>query len=106
MRRQAYDTPTAAGTEHEKGKDTRECNGKLHGLEGDLKADVALVKAEKADGRGKRFYCKVARNFNPAMAMATSMPPAPTASIPTAPAEGVWPSVPISILPGTTNFAR
>lgn len=66
----AYYTPTAAGTKIGEGKDTREFNGKLHVLEEAIRADVALVRAQKADKLGNLVYCKVARNFNPAMAMA------------------------------------
>jgi 3-oxoacid CoA-transferase A subunit len=66
----AYYTPTSAGTELGKGKDVRKFNGKDHVLEEAIKADVALVKAYKADSLGNLIYCKVARNFNPAMAMA------------------------------------
>ena len=66
----AYYTPTSAGTDLGKGKDTRVFNGKLHVLEEAIKADVALVRAYKADTLGNLVYCKVARNFNQAMAMA------------------------------------
>ena len=37
---------------------------------------------------------------SPAMAMATSRPPAPIASMPIEPAAGVWESAPSSVLPG------
>jgi hypothetical protein len=37
----------------------------------------------------------------PAIAMATSRPPTPMASMPSEPAAGVWLSEPASVLPGT-----
>jgi 3-oxoacid CoA-transferase A subunit len=66
----AYFTLASAGTELGKGKETREYNGKQYVLEEAIYADVALIKAEKADELGNLVYCKSARNFNPAMAMA------------------------------------
>ena len=42
----------------------------------------------------------------PAMATATSMPPAPMASMPSAPPVGVWLSEPISVLPGFPKRSR
>jgi 3-oxoadipate CoA-transferase alpha subunit len=38
-----------------------------------LKADVALIKALKADRWGNLTYRKSARNFNPVMAMAADL---------------------------------
>ena len=52
------------------GKETRVFNGRQYVLEEALFADVALVKAYKADELGNLVYCKSARNFNPAMATA------------------------------------
>lgn len=66
----AYFTLASAGTELGEGKETREFNGKPYVLEQALYADVALIKAEKADELGNLVYCKSARNFNPAMATA------------------------------------
>lgn len=66
----AYFTLASAGTELGEGKETREYNGKKYVLEEALYADVALIKAEKADELGNLIYCKSARNFNPAMATA------------------------------------
>jgi 3-oxoacid CoA-transferase subunit A len=39
-------------------------------METALKADIALVKAWKADNAGNLVYRKTARNFNPAVATA------------------------------------
>lgn len=66
----AYFTLAAAGTELGRGKEVREYNGKQYVLETAIYADVALIKAEQADELGNLVYCKSARNFNPAMAMA------------------------------------
>lgn len=66
----AYFTLASAGTDLGVGKETREYNGKQYVLEEAVSADVALVRAYKADTLGNLVYCKVARNFNPLMAMA------------------------------------
>lgn len=66
----AYFTLASAGTELGAGKEAREYNGRQYVLEEALYADVALIKAEKADELGNLVYCKSARNFNPAMATA------------------------------------
>jgi 3-oxoacid CoA-transferase A subunit len=66
----AYFTLASAGTELGEGKETREYHGRQYVLEEALHADVALIKAEKADELGNLVYCKSARNFNPAMATA------------------------------------
>lgn len=65
-----YYTKTSAGTELAKGKEVREMNGELYVLELPLKANVALVKAAKADTLGNLVFYKTARNFNPLMATA------------------------------------
>jgi 3-oxoacid CoA-transferase A subunit len=69
----AFFTPTAAGTELGKGKETRVFNGRPYVLEEAIYADVALIKAHKADTLGNLVYYKTARNFNPAMAMAAKL---------------------------------
>ena len=66
----AYFTLASAGTDLGKGKETREFNGKQYVLEHAIYADIALIKADTADELGNLIYCKSARNFNPAMAMA------------------------------------
>ncbi|MDR6358395.1 3-oxoacid CoA-transferase A subunit [Pseudomonas psychrotolerans] len=52
------------------GKETRDFNGQPHVLELALTADVALVKAQRADKAGNLVFNKTARNFNPLCAMA------------------------------------
>lgn len=66
----AFFTATGYGTVVADGKETREFDGKHYVLETALIADVALVKAWKADHEGNLVFRKTARNFNPACAMA------------------------------------
>lgn len=63
-------TKTAVGTELAKDKETKDIDGETYLLEKALKADVALIKALKADKKGNLVYYKTARNFNPIMATA------------------------------------
>ncbi len=66
----AFFTPTGAGTELAIGKETREFGGRACILEEAIHADVALIKAYRADELGNLVYYKTGRNFNPVMAMA------------------------------------
>jgi len=66
----AFYTATGFGTVVAEGKETRQFNGKHYVLETALSADIALVKAWKADATGNLVFRKTARNFNPACAMA------------------------------------
>ncbi|MGO9437256.1 MAG: CoA transferase subunit A [Terracidiphilus sp.] len=61
-------TRTGVGTLIAEGKDHREFDGQTYILERGIKADVALVKAWKADASGNLVYRKTARNFNPTAA--------------------------------------
>ncbi|ATB33714.1 CoA transferase subunit A [Melittangium boletus] len=63
-------TPSGAGTELSKGKETRMIDGRLHVLEAPLKADFTIVRAWKADTWGNLVFNKTARNFSPMMCMA------------------------------------
>jgi 3-oxoacid CoA-transferase subunit A/3-oxoadipate CoA-transferase alpha subunit len=63
-------TPTAAGTKLAEGKETRVLRGRQYVLEEPLHADVALIRAHRADKLGNLVYWKSARNFNPVMATA------------------------------------
>ena len=63
-------TPTGYGTELARGKETRVIDGRGYVLETPLHADVALIKALRADTRGNLEYRKTARNFGPIMAAA------------------------------------
>ncbi len=66
-------TPSGAGTELSKGKETRMIDGRLHVLETPLKADFAIVRAWKADRWGNLVFRKTARNFSPMMCMAATV---------------------------------
>lgn len=68
----AYYTATSAETPLSEGKEVHEFNGVKCVLEEAIHADVALIKAKKADTMGNLVYNKVARNFNPVMAMAAT----------------------------------
>jgi len=66
----AFFTKTGVGTIVAEGKEVRQFNGENYVMEHSLTADVALVKAWKADRAGNLIYRKTARNFNPMCAMA------------------------------------
>jgi len=66
----AFFTPTGYGTVLAEGKETREIDGRMYVLEHAIKADYALIKAERGDRWGNLTYRKTARNFGPVMAMA------------------------------------
>ena len=66
-------SPVSVGTRLAEGKELREIDGRRYVLEKPLKADVALIKALKADRWGNLVYRKSARNFNPVMAMAADL---------------------------------
>lgn len=69
----AFYTPTAAGTELARGKETREFKGRTYVMEHALHADVALIQAWRADRWGNLIYRGTGRNFNPVMAMAADL---------------------------------
>lgn len=62
-------TRTGVGTPVADGKPTMEFEGDEYVLERGIVADVALVKAHRADREGNLVYRKTARNFNPLAAM-------------------------------------
>ncbi len=66
-------TPTGVGTIVADGKQELTVNGKTYLLEEPLHADVALIKAWKADRKGNLVFRHSARNFNPLMAMAAEV---------------------------------
>ncbi len=69
----AFYVPAGVGTVVAEGKEVREFDGKSYLMERGLRADVALIKAWKADRHGNLIYRKTARNFNPAMATAADI---------------------------------
>ncbi|CAN7208095.1 CoA transferase subunit A [Bosea sp. LjRoot90] len=66
----AFYTKTGVGTVVAEGKPVEEFEGQLYVRETWLRADVAIVKAWKADTAGNLVYRRTARNFNPNMATA------------------------------------
>lgn len=66
-------TPTGVGTVVEEGKQKICVDGIEYLLEKALRADVALLKAKKADKAGNLIYDKTARNLNPIMALAADI---------------------------------
>ena len=69
----AFYTATAAGTLLERGKETREFDGRRHVMERALKGDVALVEAWEADRWGNLAYRGSGGNFNPVMATSAEL---------------------------------
>ena len=63
-------TPTGLGTVVEEGKQVINLNSKNYILEPAIEADIAIIKAYKADKMGNLVFRKTARNSNPIMAMA------------------------------------
>jgi 3-oxoacid CoA-transferase A subunit len=66
-------TRTGVGTMVQEGKEVMELDGVSYLLERPLHADVAFVKAWRADRYGNLVYRKAGRNFNPIMATAASL---------------------------------
>jgi len=62
-------TRTGVGTVIAEGKEHKDFNGQTYILELGLFADLAIVKAWKADATGNLVFRKTARNFNPPAAM-------------------------------------
>jgi 3-oxoacid CoA-transferase subunit A len=58
-------TATGVGTVIAEGKDHKDFNGRTYILETGIVADLAIVKAWKADPSGNLVFHKTARNFNP-----------------------------------------
>ena len=63
-------TKTGVGTLIAEGKEHKDFGGETYILETGLVADLAIVKAWKADPYGNLVYRKTARNFNPPAATA------------------------------------
>ena len=68
----AFFTPTGYGTQLAEGKETRAIDGRNYVLEYPIRADFALIKAERGDRWGNLTYRMTARNFGPIMASAAS----------------------------------
>ncbi|MFD1037270.1 CoA transferase subunit A [Virgibacillus byunsanensis] len=63
---------TSVGTKLADNLEVKEIKGIPHVFRESFTADVALIKAYKADRLGNLVYTKSARNFNPAMATAST----------------------------------
>ncbi|HEF0122225.1 MULTISPECIES: acetate CoA-transferase subunit alpha [Citrobacter] len=66
-------TPTGVGTIVEDGKQTMTLDGRVWLLERPLRADLALIRAHRADMLGNLTYQLSARNFNPLIALAADI---------------------------------
>ena len=66
-------TPTGLGTVVAEGKAIVEVDGREYLLEKPLRAEVALIKASRADKAGNLVCRRATRNFNPVMAMAADL---------------------------------
>jgi 3-oxoacid CoA-transferase subunit A len=69
----AFYTKTGVGTLVAEGKEVREFDGHEYVMERGLFADLAIVRAWKADTAGNLIFRKTARNFNPIMASAAKV---------------------------------
>jgi 3-oxoacid CoA-transferase subunit A len=66
----AFYTKTGVGTIVAEGKEHKIFDGETYIMERALHADLAIIKAWKADEAGNLVFRKTARNFNPIMATA------------------------------------
>ncbi len=66
-------TPTGVGTVVEQGKQKLTVGGREFLLELPLRADIAIIKAYRADRIGNLVYDRAARNFNPLIALAADV---------------------------------
>ena len=66
-------TPTGVGTVVEEGKTKMVVDGRAFLIELPLRADVAILKAKRADRAGNLVYERAARNFNPIIALAADL---------------------------------
>lgn len=66
-------TPTSAGTLIAEGKETKVIDGKTYVFEKGIRANVAFLRAWKADTAGNLTYRLTEQNFNAAMAMAADL---------------------------------
>jgi 3-oxoacid CoA-transferase subunit A len=69
----AFFTRTGVGTMVADGKPQEEFDGELYIRETWLRADLAIIKAWRADAAGNLQFRKTARNFNPVMASAATV---------------------------------
>jgi 3-oxoadipate CoA-transferase alpha subunit len=67
----AFYTPVSVGTPLAAGKETRVFDGRVHVLEHAIRADIALIRADRADRYGNLAFRYAQANFGPAMATAS-----------------------------------
>jgi 3-oxoadipate CoA-transferase alpha subunit len=84
-------TPTGVGTLLAEGKELRTIDGRDYVLEYPIKADVALIRAHRADPMGNLVYRKTGRNFGPIMATAATLTVAEVSGV--VPLGGIDPEV-------------
>ena len=84
-------TPTGVGTLLAEGKELRTIDGRDYVLEYPIKADLALIRAHRADPMGNLVYRKTGRNFGPIMATAATLTVAEVSEI--VPLGGIDPEV-------------
>lgn len=68
----AFFSPTGYGSPLAEGVESREIDGRHYLIQYPIKADFALIRADRADRWGNLTYRKAARNFNPIMASAAT----------------------------------
>lgn len=69
----AFYTPVGVGTAVEDGREVRVFDGRPHLLEHAIRADVALIRADRADRFGNCAFRYAQANFGPAMATAAAL---------------------------------
>ena len=69
----AFFTKTGVGTLVAEGKPVEDFDGETYLRETGLRADLAIIKAWRADSAGNLMFRKTARNFNPTMATAAKV---------------------------------
>ena len=69
----AFYTRTGVGTVVAEGKPVEQFDGEIYVRETWLRADLAIIKAWRADPAGNLMFRRTARNFNPNMATAAKM---------------------------------
>jgi 3-oxoadipate CoA-transferase alpha subunit len=84
-------TPTGVGTLLAEDKELRTIDGRDYVLEYPIKADVALIRAHRADPMGNLVYRKTGRNFGPIMATAATLTVAEVSEV--VPLGGIDPEV-------------
>ncbi len=102
-------TPVAVGTKLAEGKEVRSFDGKNYLLERALTADLAILRADRADRWGNLTYHAGQRNFGTVMAMAgrvTSVEVNEATSTPLDPEQVVTPGIFVQRVVATPDLRR